>query len=212
MNSNFYKIEREAHIDEIMEQNPYKLIVLIFSVESNFEIPALNNTFEINKHIKHNLNEDFDSIFLFINLAKYAIKTNKYSQYITKNSLPYTSFHFNTNLLARITSTEKDVFISTYDKIKEQIKEHIELVKKKKEENNLGTNDDKNKNEETNEVNELNKESNSDKSKDMENLTSHIRQQRKLEEIEKLKQQYLINELTKLKKAKEIQEQMESSD
>ncbi len=46
----------------------------------------------------------------------------------------------------------------------------------------------------------------------MENLTSHIRQQRKLEEIEKLKQQYLINELTKLKKAKEIQEQMESSD
>lgn len=202
MNSNFYKIERETYIDEIMEQNPFKLIVLMFSVESNFDIPSLNNTFEINKHIKHNLNNETDSIFLFVNLGKYAIKTNKYSQYITKNSLPYTSFYFNTNLLARVTSTEKDVFISTYDKIKEQIKEHIELIKKKKEE--------KSEDENQNEVE--NKESNSDKSKDMENLTSHIRQQRKLEEIEKLKQQYLINELTKLKKAKEIQEQMENSE
>ncbi len=132
MNSNFFKIEREAHIDDIIEKNPYKLIVLIFSVESNFNIPTLNNTFQLKKHIKYNLNNDEDTIFLFINLQKYAIKTNKYSQYITKDSLPYSSFYFNSNLLARITSTEKEVFISTYEKIKEQIKEHIELVKKKK--------------------------------------------------------------------------------
>ena len=122
MNSNFFKIEREAHLDEIIEKNPYKLIILIFSIENNFEIPVLNNTYNLKKHIKHNLNNDTDTIFLLIDLQKYAIKTNKYSQYITKGSLPYSSFYFNSNLLARVTSTEKEVFLSTYEKIKEQIK------------------------------------------------------------------------------------------
>ncbi len=199
MNCNFYKIEKELFIDDIMQKNPYKLFVLIFSLESNFNINILNNTFLIKKNIKKNFSNDNNTIFLFINLQKYTIKDNKYSQFITKDSIPYISFYFSGKHLARILSGEYDVFETTYNKIKNELSEHFELAKKQivQPENN--------KQEEHSE-----KEDQEPKPDNMENLTDQIRQQRKLEEIEKLKQQYLINELTKLKRAKEIQEKLES--
>ena len=199
MNSNFYKIEKEIHIDEIMEKNPYKLIVLIFSFEHPaFNKEVLNHTFKLKKFIKNNLNKDADTIYLYINLQKYILRENKYSQHITKDSLPYISFYFNSNHLARILNCENDVFMETLQKIKEQLKEHFKMAKEKE----LNTGDN------------VNNETNADtqeKTEDHENLKEQIRQQRKLEEIEKLKQQYLINELTKLKKAKEIQEKLEEN-
>ncbi len=202
MNCNFYKIEKETFIDEIMANNPYKLFVLIFSVESNFNVNTLNATFNIKKNIKKNFSTDNNTIFLFVNLQKYAIKENKYSQYITKESLPYISFYFTGKHLARILSAEYDVFETTYNKLKNELTEHFELVNKNvhKEEE---VNDNQNK--ETNQ--ELN---NQEPNENIDNLTEQIQQQRKLEEIEKLKKQYLINELTKLKRAKEIQEKLDS--
>jgi hypothetical protein len=202
MSSNFYKIEKEIHIDEILEKNPYKLVVLIFSFENpTFNKQVLNETFKLKKYIKNKLNNDTDTIYLYINLQKYTIKENKYSQYITKDSLPYVSFYFNYNHMARILNGEEEIFESTLSKLKEHLKDHFKLAKEKENNSNIeNTNEHNNENDNT----EI-------KESDQQNLTEQIRQQRKLEEIEKLKQQYLINELTKLKKAKEIQEKLEEN-
>jgi len=121
MNCNFYKIEKESHIDEVMERNPYKLITLFFSLDDNI-------THIIKKNIKKNLSNDTNSIFLFINLQKYIIKENKYSKFITKDSLPYMSFYFTSQHLARITQAEYSVFFTTYNKLKEQLSEHFKLA------------------------------------------------------------------------------------
>ena len=199
MNSNFYKIEKEIHIDDIFEKNSNKLIVLLFSFEDTTNNNDLNETFKLKKYIKNNLNNDTNTIYLYINLKKYLIKENKFSKYITKESLPYLSFYYNFNLIARILNGEQEVFINTLAKLKE----HIATAKVTEHSNN-----DPN-NELNNDPNiEPNKLQN-DQPDEQNNLTEQIRQQRKIEEIEKLKQQYLINELTKLKKAKEIQEQLE---
>ena len=224
MNSNFYKIEKEIHIDDIFEKNSNKLIVLLFSFEDTTNNNDLNETFKLKKYIKNNLNNDTNTIYLYINLKKYLIKENKFSKYITKESLPYLSFYYNFNLIARILNGEQEVFINTLAKLKE----HIVSAKVNEHPNNKPNNDPNNKpnnepnNDPNNEPNnEPNIEPNNDLSNKLQNvqpdeqnieqnnLTEQIRQQRKIEEIEKLKQQYLINELTKLKKAKEIQEQLE---
>jgi hypothetical protein len=201
MSSNFYKIEKEIHIDEILEKNPYKLVVLIFSFEHpTFNKQVLNETYKLKKYIKNKLNNDDNTIYLYINLQKYIIKENKYSQNITKDSLPYVSFYFNSNHIARILNGEEEVFMNTLVKLKDHLKDHFKIAKENnqfEQTNNIQNNE----NENTTEI----------KESDQQNLTEQIRQQRKLEEIEKLKQQYLINELTKLKKAKEIQEKLEEN-
>ncbi len=200
MSSNFYKIEKEIHIDEILEKNPYKLVVLIFSFENpTFNKQILNETFKLKKYIKNKLNNDNDTIYLYINLQKYIIKENKYSQHITKDSLPYVSFYFNFNHIARILNGEEEIFANTLSKLKDHLKDHFKIAKEKENNSNI-----ENVNIENNDNTEM-------KESDQQNLTEQIRQQRKLEEIEKLKQQYLINELTKLKKAKEIQEKLEEN-
>ncbi len=211
MNPNFYKIEREIHIDELMQKHPYKLFVLIFSVDNNFDTKILNNTFTIKKNIKKNFSEDTNSIYLFINLQKYIIKENKYSKFITKDSIPYISFYFNFNHLARITNTEYDLFESTYHKIYEQLEDHFKLASNNNNDNNNDDNNDNNNDgnndDDNSNTNISNRES---ENNNLDELTEQVRQQRKIEEIENLKQQYLINELTKLKKAKEIQEKLEN--
>jgi len=186
---NFYKVEREIYISELMNNNPDKLFVLIFSLDSNFQQEVLNDTFTIKKNIKSKLINEHNTIFLYINLQKYIIKDNKYSQSITKDSLPFVTFYYKGNLLAKITQTEYDVLEETYNKLHENLEEHFKISAKNSE--------------------ELDKSDKADEN--MDELTDKIKQQRKLEEIEKLKQQYLINELTKLKKAKEIQENQENN-
>ena len=209
MNSNFYKIEKEIHIDDIFEKNSNKLIVLLFSFEDTTNNNDLNETFKLKKYIKNNLNNDTNTIYLYINLKKYLIKENKFSKYITKESLPYLSFYYNFNLIARILNGEQEVFINTLAKLKE----HIATAKVTEHSNNDPNNElnndpniepNKLQNDQPDEQNNL-----TEQNIEQNNLTEQIRQQRKIEEIEKLKQQYLINELTKLKKAKEIQEQLE---
>jgi len=196
---NFYKIEKESYINELMINNPDKLFVLIFSLDSNFDKNVLNNTFIIKKNIKKNLSNENNTIFLYVNLQRYIIKENKYSHSIKQNSLPYVSFYYKNNELARITETEYSVLNDTYYKLLENLEEHFKLSNKNSEMSNDTKND--NNNEEVNEKHDEN----------MDELTDKIRQQRKLEEIEKLKQQYLINELTKLQRAKEIQEKQENN-
>jgi hypothetical protein len=203
-----------------MERNPYKLITLFFSLDDNI-------THIIKKNIKKNLSNETNSIFLFINLQKYIIKDNKYSKFITKDSLPYMSFYFTSQHLARITQAEYSVFFTTYNKLKEQLSEHFKLavssdVKElapklsRSESTNENVKDMAHKlsgsesmNENVNRSHNLIEQSEPIENEEINNLTEQIKQQRKLEEIEKLKQQYLINELTKLKKAKEIQEKLE---
>ena len=216
MNSNFYKIEKEIHIDDIFEKNSNKLIVLLFSFEDATGNNDLNETYKLKKYIKNNLNNDNNTIYLYINLKKYLIKENKFSKYITRDSLPYLSFYYNFNLIARILNSEQEVFINTLVKLKE----HIKLAKENNQPNNqpndpsntihqnnaLNDQQTEQTNNPTNQTNPINEQN-----IEQHNLTEQIRQQRKIEEIEKLKQQYLINELTKLKKAKEIQEQLEEN-
>lgn len=170
--TNFFKIEKESNIDEIMEKNPYKMIITIFSVVKDFEKTALNNTFILKRNIKHNLNTDEDSIFLFIDLRHYLIKSNKYSNMIKPDTVPYVSFHFNSNQLARILNTEWDTFENTYKQLKEKLSEHFKLAHRDS----------------------------------TEKLKEQIKEQKKIENIEKLKQQYVINELLKLKKTKQLEE------
>ena len=207
MSSNFYKIEKEIHIDDIFEKNSHKLIVLLFSFEDSSNNNDLNETFKLKKYIKNNLNTDNNTIYLYINLKKYLIKENKFSKYITKESLPYLSFYYNFNLIARILNCEQEVFINTLAKLKEHIATAKDNNQSNDQSNEVQNNTPSNKSQNEDQSNEQNIDQNIEQN----NLTEQIRQQRKIEEIEKLKQQYLINELTKLKKAKEIQEQLEKN-
>lgn len=203
--NNFYRIEKELYIDELMAKYKNKLFVLIFSVDSkNFSPDIINNTNLIKKNIKKELLNENNAIFLYINLQKYNITQNNYASQITRDSIPYVSFYYNNNHVARILNAEWPVFIDTYNKIK------LELDREKSESPNNTTNSISNNNEAIQDNNDIDDKIELNNIDEYDTLKEQIKQQRKLEEIEKLKQQYLINELTKLKKSKEIQENIES--
>jgi hypothetical protein len=213
----FYKINNEILIDEIMDENKFNLICILFSADdlNKFSKDVINNTRIIKKGIKKTLSEKYnDVIFIYVDLNNYVISENKYSKYISKNSLPYVGFYFNSNQLASISLANLEVIESGILQLKEKIDK---LVFEKKEENNKDNNEDNN--EDNN-----NEESEIENNKDMVNINQEeinkknllIQQQqireelikrKKIEEIEKLRQQYFINELTRIKRAKELEEQ-----
>ncbi len=174
----FYKITNEQFIDKIINSNPEKLIVLLFSLENNIEKKYINTTYKIKKYIKHDIKEDenynnFDNIiFLYINLSQFVIsnKNSKYILDINKDNLPYISFIYGNMNLARIKNTDFHTF-------KDQILQFNNVVKKDIEKK----------------------------------IKDKITEQRRLDEIEKTKQNLLIIELNRIKKSKEIQEQIEKS-
>lgn len=174
----FYKITNEQFIDKIINSNPEKLIVLLFSLENNIEKKYINTTYKIKKYIKHDIEEDanynnFDNIiFLYINLSQFVIsnKNSKYILDINKDNLPYISFIYGNMNLARIKNTDFNTF-------KDQLIQFNNVVKKDIEKK----------------------------------IKDKITEQRRLDELEKTKQNLLIIELNRIKKSKEIQEQLEKS-
>lgn len=209
----FYKINNEILIDEIMDENKFNLICILFSADdlNKFSKEVVNNTRIIKKGIKNTLSEKYnDVIFIYVDLLNFVISKNKYSQYISKNSLPYVGFYFNNNQLASISLANLEVIESGILQLKEKIDK---LVFEKKEDNNIEDNnidnEEENKNIENHE--ELNLEQEEPSKKNLLIQKQQIREElikrKKLEEIEKLKQQYFINELTRIKRAKELEEQ-----
>lgn len=214
----FYKINNEILIDEIMDENKFNLICILFSSDNLNKISkeVVNNTRLLKKGIKKTLSEKYnDVIFIYVDLLNFIITKNKYSHNISKNSLPYVGFYFNNNQLASISLANLEVIESGILQLKQKIDK---LVFEKKEDNNIINNDEEN-NEEINEEvinNENNDETNNLQEEETTKKNLLIQQQqireefikrKKLEEIEKLKQQYFINELTRIKRTKELEEQ-----
>lgn len=210
----FYKINNEILIDEIMDENKFNLICILFSTDdlNKFSKDVINNTRIIKKGIKKTLSEKYnDVIFIYVDLLNFIISENKYSKYIGKNSLPYVGFYFNNNQLASISLANLEVIESGILQLKEKIDK---LVFEKKKDNNIEDNnnidnDEENKHIENHE--ELNLEQEETSKKNLLIQKQQIREElikrKKIEEIEKLKQQYFINELTRIKRAKELEEQ-----
>jgi hypothetical protein len=169
MSNNFYKIKREQLIDEVFKENPNKIIVLFFTYyDANYDINIVNNVNKIKKHIKTNLSNEDNSIFLLIELQNFLISHNTYSSNISKNNLPIMRFYYNSENISEINNVNDILFIDMYNKIKEFI-----------------------------EFNNTNNEKNI--------LIEQIQQQKKLEVIDKLKQEHIINELNKIKFIKTLE-------
>lgn len=171
---NFYKIEKEQHVDDLMLNNPDKLFVLLLSVENDQNYPksCINNTNIIKKNIKNKLltNNIFNDIFLFINLNKYFLKENKYTQNLSKTMLPCVIFYYNNEQLLKLPNVEYSKMELAYNNTKELIKIKAE-----------------------------------------EKMQQEIIKIKKISAFEELKNKYLINELLKLKKAKEIEENIDNN-
>ena len=120
-----------------------------------------------------------------INLTREQVDNEEYTEDYMLVNFPDTkdiitkdeTMNFNNKELAFINNAEYSVFEETFDQLKEKLAEHFKISRVESE------------------------------TKPTSELKEHIKQQRKLENIEKLKQQYMINELTKLKKAKELEEE-----
>ncbi len=214
----FYKINNEILIDEIMDENKFNLICILFSSDNLSKISkeVVNNTRIIKKGIKNTLSEKYNNvIFIYVDLLNFIITKNKYSHHISKNSLPYVGFYFNNNQLASISLANLEVIESGILQLKEKIdklvfekKEDNDMENNNTEDNNID-NEEENKNIENHE--EINFEQEETNKKNLliqkQKIREELIKRKKLEEIEKLKQEYLINELTRIKRAKELEEQ-----
>jgi len=190
-----YRINDEMILYKLLEKNKDKLVSVLYSSENTSVFPkeTINTTRKIKKIMKREISKKYENmLFCYINLGDYKIYTNKFTDTITKDIIPRISFYFN---LARVGNIDNanvsNVDLSKIiDEINNKIKELLKEKEIKEKENNPEIKD--------------NEEEKIDK------IKTQLLNQRKLEEIERLKQQYLIMELEKLRKMKEQQENIRS--
>lgn len=194
----FYLIKNEEQIDEILKDNILRLVVILYSSQNEkiFDKETITKTKQVKKYF-NNLKDEYPNIiFLYVNLNNYGYKKNTYTNDITKNVVPRVSFYYNLSRLANIDSLDamgdiKDVIEKLNDKFINNKKSNIQI-----QEN----------------IEEGIPEQAVEKQPTEDEVEKQLDVQRKLEEIERLKQQYLILELQKIKKMKEEQEGFQTSD
>jgi hypothetical protein len=192
-----YRINDEIILDKLLQKHNDKLIAILYSSENTsvFTKETINTTKKIKKYLKRDLSKKYENmIFGYVNLGDYKIYTNKFTDTITKDIIPRISFYFN---LTRVGNIDKaNIPAEELSKIIDEINTKIsELIKEKETQ-------EKSKQVETKE--EIKEEK-------IDVIKTQLLNQRKLEELEKLKQQYLIMELEKLRRMKEQQENNYSS-
>lgn len=119
--SNLYLVKHETHIDDLMKKNQNKLIILLFST-NNPQIVDQENTINLKKFIKHELSIRYkDVVIIYINLSDFMVTDNKYTSKFTKLDLPVTLFILNTDILAKIANTSITYLDDTLVTIKQRL-------------------------------------------------------------------------------------------
>ncbi len=192
MNSNFFQATSELHIDNVIKSNPDKKIVLIFSVSSNFDISVVNATREIKKKIKHRETDD-KIIYLFIDLRQYTFIAQqngnikpKYMDKVSPQTIPFVMYYYGGNRICEINNCLFDALIEANDRIDVQINEQINALASKKKSGD-------------NKVNARTTQ-----------ITEQIKKQQISEKIDKMRDEYMLVELDRIKKTKELEPQLDS--
>lgn len=195
-----YLIGREESIDDVIRNNQNSLITLLFSTTNFAKVTKkelVNTTALIKKEFKKNALEnnaniakETRDIFVFVDLTNYLVTENKYTRTANINTMPLILFFYKGSQIASIQKADVESFKTTYDKIKEKL---------------LTTNTNNTTNNTT--TNNTTMTGNSEEGTAALSLQQVIQQKRR-EEIERLKQEYALKELIKLKKAKELQEKL----
>lgn len=126
--SNYYRVNSEDDLDEIINKNEFRLVMIFFSAKKPPLIP-INVDIYIKKLLKHELSKKYnDNIFIYVDLLDYKLRsTDKYVNRVTKNELPYVEFYYNKRLIGNITNINKDIekLFDTLDKLNNSILEKV---------------------------------------------------------------------------------------
>ncbi len=200
----FYLITNEEQLDEIINENKTKLVVVLYSSQNEkaFDKEVIKKTKQIKKYFNQIKEEYQNNIFLYVNLSNYGYSRNVYTHNLTKDVIPRVSFYYNLSRLANIDNID---FLEDIKNVINQLKSKIDQKKSTISIEETPLHENETLNNENQNPPEIAKPSEDDVDKQLE-------VQRKLEEIERLKQQYLILELQKIKKMKEEQEGFQTSD
>lgn len=129
MDYNIYQILSEKQIDNILNNNKDKLILLLFFINNTkYFTQKFNLIFK--KYIKRTLSIKYKNvIFLYIDLANYTHCGNYISNSISINMLPYISFFWRYNNVCEIKSAQLEDIEDVIKKViiyMEQYKEKLE--------------------------------------------------------------------------------------
>ncbi len=209
----FYLITNEEQLDEIINENTNKLVIVLYSSQNEklFDKDVITKTKQIKKYFNQIKEVYHNIIFLYVNLSNYGFKKNIYTNNITKDVIPRVSFYYNLSRLANIDNID---YLEDINNVITQLKNKIESKKSSIiiEDQPIQEQIQEKLVDNTSINNENNKENNEIKKVADDEVDKQLDVQRKLEEIERLKQQYLILELQKIKKMKEEQEGFQTSE
>jgi hypothetical protein len=171
--SNIYQITHELEINEILENNKDKITTVIFST-NNGQILNVNLNRSIKKTLKQLSEKYTDHIFVYADLEKYFFKEESiYTKTIKGYNIPYTYYFYEMNQIAKIEATNSDDLI----KATEELITKILPVKQ-----NMAK------------VSSLEK---------LLQVSQELNSREKIEQIEKIKQQKYLEELEKIRLLKE---------
>lgn len=171
--NNIYKVTHEQQINDILEKNQDKLTIIVFSVEDN-NILNINTDRNIKKTLKTLSQKYAEHIFVYVDLKKYMLKDEIYTQIVNKDNIPFTYFYYKKKGLCTIQKSNSESITETLNKIIIDILP--KLMSEKKQEPEI-----------KNPVEKLLE------------ATSEINTREKLEQIEKVKQDRYVEELQKYK-------------
>lgn len=243
MTDNIFRVRTEIELTEILDNNKYKLITVVYSTNDTKYLPK-----DIDILLKKLLKRDLaikhaNSIFIYINLSDFVVTSDKFVGNVNKENIPVAHFFWDQARIAVIEKLGSESLITVLNKLLHEINEKVSSKTTKEPSVDISSNTppltvqepvapntiaepehitqpelpsvnpEHNAHVESPSINPVPQEQQVPNPLDIpSNLLGNIDQktideqllyQKKMEEIEKLRAQYEINELKKIKKLKE---------
>jgi hypothetical protein len=129
---NIVKVKKESHIDNILENNRFKLVLLYFSHSDSKYMSQLLGI-KLRKFLKRTLSELDDVMIVYVDLKEYERSNNKYTGHIRPEMLPYVMYMFDKRLTAELVKAD----VESLHKCTCDTKEKIDSVMKDKTDDKL---------------------------------------------------------------------------
>ena len=121
--TNLYQVIKEEDLNEILEDNIRKLVVIMFS--SKDCIPCMN----ILPKFVETAEQKLDCFFVYINIHKYTDTSKKYTEKL--KCTPRFAYYYNKQELAYVLGQNEKVFIKTLNDLIFRIKEKKEEIRRR---------------------------------------------------------------------------------
>lgn len=125
MAENIFRVRTELELDEILENNKYKLVSVVYSTNNTTYLPKdidilLKKLLKRVMAVKHK-----NSIFVYINLSDFIASSDKYIGNVNKENIPVAHFFWDYTRIGVIEKLGSESFITVVEKLLDEINQKV---------------------------------------------------------------------------------------